>query len=192
MTSTTKTAPNPFDPATLRINSALATGGGAEKLLLSVNVQKPPKQVFVRVNPDPSLRIPIALLELKDERETYAVVPDVAQQIPSEVKHVDLRLSVTQQGMPFLWPVPLPPSDRAENSWSMTARTAAEQAERNWVRVTSNMSAQCYDVYVAQSSAAEPAWPSKTLQELLQLAFGNGRLIDSLEHPVIQRLLGRA
>ena len=26
----------------------------------------------------------------------------------------------------------------------------------------------------------------------LTLAFGNGRLIDSLEHPVIQRLLGRA
>ena len=29
------------------------------------------------------------------------------------------------------------------------------------------------------------------MTELLNLAFGNGRLIDSLEHPVIQRLLGR-
>jgi hypothetical protein len=57
--------------------------------------------------------------------------------------------------------------------------------------MTANMSAQSYDVHIAPSSAAEPIWPKKTLAELLQLAFGNGRLIDSLDHPVIQRLLGR-
>lgn len=192
MTSTTKIAPNPFDPAALRINSALATGGGAERLLSVVKVQKPSKQAFVRVNPDPSLRIPMALLELKEEQEMYAVTPAVVAQVPGEVKFVELRLAVTQQGTPFLWPVPLPPGDRADNTWNMTARTAAERAETAWVRLVANMSAQYYDVYVAQSSEAEPAWPSKTLQELLELAFGNGRLIDSLEHPVIQRLLGRA
>jgi hypothetical protein len=157
-----------------------------------VNVQKPPKQAFVRVHPDPDLRIRVALLELKEEREVYLVRPKVAEQVPGEVKFVELRLAVTQQGTPFLWPVPLPPGDRADNTWNMTARTAAERAETSWVRLTTDMNAQCYQVHVALLSEAEPAWPSKTLQELLQLAFGNGRLIDSLEHPVIQRLLGRA
>ena len=191
MTSTTKTAPNPFDPAALRLTQPITAGSSVVTLLLVVPVQKPQRQVYVRVHPDPDFRLPIALLELKDERETYAVVPDVALQIPSEVKHVDLRLSVTQQGMPFLWPVPLPPSDRAENTWNMTARTAAEQAERDWVRVTTNMSAQSYDVHVAPSIAAAPVWPSKSMAELLEIAFRNGKLIDSLDHPVVQRLLGR-
>jgi hypothetical protein len=191
MSEETKKAPNPFDPAALRITGSLAANGGAEKLLLVMNVQKPPKQAFVRVNPDPSLRIPIALLELAEERETYAVTPAVAQQVPSEVKFVDLRLAVTQQGTLFLWPVPLPTADRVENNWSMTARTAANRAEMEWVRMTANMSAQRYEVHTSQSAAAEPVWPDKTLQELLAIAFGNGRLIDSLEHPVIQRLLGR-
>ena len=190
MSAKTKTAPNPFDPASLRLSQAISAGSGVEKLLLVMPVQKPPRQAFVRVHSDPDFRLPIALLELKDERETYVVVPDVAVQIPSEVKHVDLRVSVTQQGIPFLWPVPLPPNDRTENSWSMTARTAAERAEQVWVRMVANMSAQSYDVHVASSIAAEPVWPTKSMAELLEIAFRNGKLIDSLDHPVVQRLLG--
>lgn len=191
MVDKTKTAPNPFDPAALRITEGFAANGGAEKLLIVLNAQKPPKQAFVRVHPDAELRIRVALLELKEEREVYVVAPDVAEQVPGEVRRVEIRLAVTQQGTPFLWPVPLPPAERADNSWNVTARAAADLAETKWVRLTANMSAQCYDVHVAQSAAAEPVWPDKTLQELLAIAFGNGRLIDSLNHPVIQRLLGR-
>ncbi len=191
MIDKTKAAPNPFDPEALRMKGAMATGAGAEKLLLVLNVKKPPKQAFVRVSDDAALRIPIALLDLKEEQEIYAVTPAVAEQVPGEVKFVELRLAVTQQGTPFLWPVPLPPAERADNSWNVTARAAADLAETKWVRLTANMSAQCYDVHVAQSAAAEPVWPDKTLQELLAIAFGNGRLIDNLEHPVIRRLLGR-
>lgn len=192
MSEAPEKAPNPFDPAALRINPAIAANGGAEKLLLNLNVQKPSKQAFVRVNTDPALRLQMAILELSEERETYAVTPEIAQQVPNEVKYVDLRLAVTQQGAPFLWPVPLPPGDGAENTWNMTARTAADRAEKAWVRMTANLGAQCYDVRVAQSAAADPVWPGKTMKELLSIAFGNGRLIDSLEHPVIRRLLGRA
>jgi hypothetical protein len=192
MSNQLKTPPNPFDPASLRITNTLAAGGGVQKLLLVVNVQKPSKQAFVRVQPDPAFRVQMALLELKDERETYAVAPEVAGQIPSEVKLVDLRLSVTQQGVPFLWPAPLPSMDRAESAWNLTARTAAERAEADWVRVIANMSAQSYEVHVAPAIASQPVWPTKTMAELLEIAFGNGKLIESIDHPVVQRLLGRA
>lgn len=191
MTEQKKPAPNPFDPAALRITDGFAANGGAEKLLLVVPVQKPNKQSFVRVHPDPDMSIRLALLELKEEREFYAVTPSVAVQIPGEVRSVEMRLAITQQGTIFLWPVPLPSNDRKENSWNVTARIGAETARTQWVRMTSNMNAQCYDVHVAQSATPDPVWPEKSLQDLLQLAFGNGRLIDSLEHPVIQRLLGR-
>lgn len=192
MSSKPKNAPNPFDPAALRMPEALVAGGGAQKQLIVLNVQKPPRQAFVRVNPDLALRNRMALLELKDERETYAVTPSVGAAIPGEVKVVDLRLAVTLQGLLFLWPVPIPSADRADTAWSITQRAAAERAENAWVRMIANMHAQSYDVYEAQSTAAEPAWPDKTMQELLELAFGNGRLIEDMSHPVIQRLLGRA
>jgi hypothetical protein len=191
MTDQPKTAPNPFDPAALRITDGFAANGGAEKLLLVLHVQKPNKQSFVRVHPGPEFSIQIALLELKEEREFYAVAPSVAEQLPGEVRAVEICLAMTQQGTAFLWPVPLPSTDRKENSWSFSARTGADLAKTNWVRLTANMNAQCYDVHVAQGATADPVWPDKTLAELLKLGFGNGRLIDSLEHPVIQRLLGR-
>lgn len=191
MTDKPKTAPNPFDPAALRLTDGFAANGGAEKLLLVLKAQKPPKQAFVQVHPDPELRIRVALLELKEEGEVYVVAPAVAEQVPTEVRRVEIRLAVTQQGTPFLWPVPLPPVEGAENTWNMTARAAADLAETKWVRLTANRSAQCYDVHVAQSAATDPVWPDKSLGELLTIAFNNGRLIDSLDHPVIQRLLGR-
>lgn len=184
--------PNPFDPASLRISQATSVGAGVEKLLLMMPVQRPPKQAFVRAHPDPDYRVPVALLELKDERETYAVLPDVARQIPSEVKRVDLRLSVTQQGIPFFWPVPLPPNERNENTWNLTARAAADQAEKVWVRMIANSSAQCYEVHVATMVAAEPVWPTKSLADLLEIAFRNGKLIETVDHPVVKRLLGLA
>ena len=51
MSDVKKNAPNPFDPATLRISGGFAADAGAEKLLLILPVQKPNKQSFVRVNP---------------------------------------------------------------------------------------------------------------------------------------------
>jgi hypothetical protein len=191
MTDQPKTAPNPFDPAALRITEGFAANGGAEKKLITLRVQKPRKQSFVRIHPSPDLRLRLAILELKDEQEIYAVAPSVAEQVPSEIRRVEICLAITQQGTPFLWPVPLPTGDRKENSWSVTAREAAIHAETDWVRVTANMDAQAYDVYIAQSATAEPIWPDMSMGELLKLAFGNGRLIESLDHPVIQRLLGR-
>jgi hypothetical protein len=191
MTDQPKTAPNPFDPAALRITDGFAANGGAEKLLLVLHVQKPNKQSFVRVHPGPEFSIQIALLELKEEREFYAVAPSVAEQLPGEVRAVEICLAMTQQGTAFLWPVPLPSTDRKGNSWNVTARAGADLAKTKWVRLTANMSAQCYDVHVAQAATADPVWPDKSLGDLLKIAFGNGRLIDSLDHPVILRLLGR-
>jgi hypothetical protein len=55
----------------------------------------------------------------------------------------------------------------------------------------SNMSLGAYDV---QTSAhiPDPVWPDISMRELLRLAFGDGRLIDREDHPVIRQLLGSA
>ena len=37
---------------------------------------------------------------------------------------------------------------------------------------------------------AEPDWPEHEFTKLLEIAFGNGRLIDRADHPVLQQLLG--
>lgn len=54
------------------------------------------------------------------------------------------------------------------------------------------MNAGAYDIWEALASIAEPAWPDHSLQDLMRFAFGSGHLIDSVDHPVIQQLLGKA
>src|SRR6478752_7913554 len=77
--------PNPFNPAALRLDQSFAETVGVKKLLTTVPVRKPNRQDFVRVHPDPAYRLtPAAIIELKEDREVYLVMPDMAPNLPGE------------------------------------------------------------------------------------------------------------
>jgi len=184
-------APDPFNVSVLRLKNPITEEAGTRKILANVRVGKPDKQSYFRINPDPEYHIMMAILELKEENETYAVIPEVAAQLPGEIKQVLMSVGVTTQAVPFLWPVPLPSADGRENPWHRTARMAAEYAEKDWVRMVANRGAGCYDIKIAAPGLPEPQWPSEDLSQLLRVAFIGGKLIDRIDHPVINRLLGR-
>jgi hypothetical protein len=69
--------PDPFDPASLRLRGDLTAAMGVKKALLSVPVRKPDKTWFVRVHPDEAYSIQTAVIELKEEKETYLVARDL-------------------------------------------------------------------------------------------------------------------
>jgi hypothetical protein len=58
------------------------------------------------------------------------------------------------------------------------------------LRMLANMSGGAYTIYEATGLIPDPHWPKKTMGELLELAFKDGRLIDSEDHPIIQQLRG--
>src|SRR4051812_18709708 len=68
-------APDPFDPAALRLTQDFSASVGVQKALLAVPVRKPDKSWFVRVYPDETYRLQTAVIELKEDRETYLVAP---------------------------------------------------------------------------------------------------------------------
>ena len=189
MTEAKKTA-DPFDPLSLRIDPAMGAALGVKKALVHVSVRKPGRQEYFRTRPELEYRMNSAILELKEEREIYAVMPDVAAAFPSEVRVVELRVCITRTGTLFLWPVPLPTPDGRENAWHKTARHAADRAEAGWVRMQANMGAGCYDVLEAPKELSEPDWPDHSLADLLRVGFGANRLIDTVDHPVLNRLRG--
>ena len=79
--------PDPFDPAALRLDQTFLEGGGAKKLLLTVPVRKPGRHDFVRVRAEPNFRENLAVIELKEERETYLIHPAVAGESSGRVFH---------------------------------------------------------------------------------------------------------
>ena len=184
--------PDPFDPAQFAASSTVAGSIGVTKELVTCLARKPNKQEFIRVHPGDEYRLPAHILELKQEGETYLVMPAVAESLPGETRRVELRLTVSRQGSVFLWPVPELPIDGRNNPWTLSARSAAKMAEDDWVRLVPNMHQSSYDVYRAPADIATPAWPNKPLRDILEVTFGEAFIIRDGAHPVIKRLMGQA
>jgi hypothetical protein len=180
---------DPYDLSKLRLDQSFVESAGVKKLLTSVPVRKPNPQDFIRVHPDPQYRAALAIIELRDDRETYLVWPSVARELPGEFVMANVYTAINRQGVVQLWPVRLPTADARVLEWHRSAAEAAELAMRKWIRVKANMSLGAYEMFEAASTIPDPEWPEQPFQELLRIGFRD-RLIDSLDHPLIKRLRG--
>lgn len=196
----TKKVPDPVPPSQadpfadlgkLRLSQDFAATVGVKKLLTTVPVRKPTGQEFIRVHPHEAYRLQTAVLELKDERETYLIAPELWPELSGELKPVALFTAINRQGVVFLWPVKLPGEDGRVDEWNRSALEAADHAATRWVRVKANMSLGAYEIFEASGDLPDPQWPDSDFTTLLRTAF-KVRYIDSMEHPVIRRLRGEA
>lgn len=186
---TGEAAPDPFDLNALRLDQSFLQGAGAKKLTLTVPVRKPSKQEFVRVHRDAKYRGPFAIIELREDRETFLLTPSVARSMPNEFSMVTLYTAITRQGVAFLWPVKMPASDGRTNEWNRSSAEAAEIAMERWVAVQSNSNLGAYEVREAEGIIPEPTWPDLDFKEIVRIGF-KGRLVADLDHPLVKRLRG--
>src|SRR5260221_8333627 len=159
--SGTRQMTNPFENlSALRLDQSYADTVGVKKLLTTVPVRKPNRQDFVRVHRDPKYRLtPAAIIEVKEDREVYLVIPDMAQALPGEFSLVTLFTAITRQGTLHLWPVKLQTPQGRQNEWHRSAAEPAERAMEKWVRVTSSISLGAYEMFEASGDLPEPVWP---------------------------------
>jgi hypothetical protein len=188
-------APNPFDPARLRLPQDFGATLGVKKALLTIPVRKPSREWFVQVHPDESYRVQTAVLELKEDRETYLVDPELWPELATRESSTfgprAIFTAINRQGVVFLWPIRLPGPSGKLDDWNQSSIEAAAMAAGKWVRIAANMSLGAYDVFEATAKLPEPEWPEVSFGELLKVAFKN-RYIDSLDHPVLLRLRGES
>ena len=177
-----------FDLEKLRLSQDFEEIAGVKKKIISVPVKKPDRQWFVRVHPDESYRLETAVLELKEDHETYLVAPSLWAESPDIVPKV-LLTTINRQGDIFIWPIRLPGQDGQHDTWNASALEAVQIAITSWIRVTSKRSLSAYEVFEATGTIPEPKWPDLSFQELLRIAFKD-RFIDSLDHPVLRKLRG--
>ena len=179
-----------FDLSAWRLPQDFESDMSVKKALLTVPVRKPSPQIFFRVHPDPQYRMNAALIELKDDRETYLVTPRLYPALAGEAVAKTLFTAINRQGDVFLWPLRLPDQHGRLDEWSRSAMRAATLGQRRWIRLVSKMSLGAYEVLEAQDDLGEPEWPTESFPELLQVAF-QGRIIEAEDHPVIHKLRGR-
>ncbi len=182
-------SPNPFDPAALRLDQSFAESAGVKKLITTVPVRKPNPQDFIRVRSGEDWRVQTAVIELKEDRETYLVSKDMWAELPGDIVPVSLFTTITRQGVLSLWPVKLPGDDGRWNEWNRSALDAAEHATTRWIRIAANMSLGAYEVYEATGNLPEPEWPDLEFDKILEIAFRD-RFVTAPDHPVVKRLQG--
>jgi hypothetical protein len=178
-----------FDLSRLRLAQNFSESIGVKKALLTVPVRKPNRQEFVRVHPDENMRLETAVLELKEDRETYLVEPELWAELAGELTPKALFTAINRQGVLTIWPVRLPGEDGRHDEWNRSALEAAQMAMNRWVRVAANMSLGAYEVYEASADLPDPQWPDLNFQQILEVAFKD-RFVRSLDHAVVRRLRG--
>jgi hypothetical protein len=173
----------------LRLSQNFQEGLGVKKRHTLIHVQKPGKQEYIRVHPDPEYSLQTALLEFKEDGETYLVDPSLWGRLTGELVPKVLHLTVNRQGIPKLWPIRLPDEEGKLDDWNFSALQAAGIAKERWVRVSSNRGAGMYETYEATGDLCEPQWPDLSFQEILEIAF-RGRYIRDWDHPALKKLRG--
>ena len=162
--------PDPFDLSRLRLSQDFASKIGVKKALLTVPVRKPDRQWFVRVHGDPSWRLETAVLEIKEDRESYLVDPELWAELPGELVPKVLFTAINRQGVVFLWPVRLPGEDGRHDEWNRSALEAADLATQGWIRVAANLHLGAYEVFQAGSDLPDPNWPEVGFKRVLEVA----------------------
>lgn len=187
-----KEAIDPFtDISKLRVSQEFADEIGVEKLITKVPVGKPDKQWWVRVHRDPAYRLETALVELKERKELYLVAPHIRSAAARDLFRAVIFTGINRHGNVFLWVVRLPGPDGKQHDCHKTALIAATTAMDSWVRITWNQAAMNYDVLKSQAKLEDPQWPDKPFGELLRIAFGEDRYINSADHPALKELDGK-
>jgi len=179
-----------FDIASLRIPSNFGASLGVKKILNLVPVGKPTPAQFFRTHILEDMQFNGMLLSSKGTQETYLIGPQVAGQLSELIKPVTLLLVIDRQCNLRLVPVPFPGSDGQRNPWHQSLLDALILAKTSWIRISANMSGGGYDVFQAMGQLPDPEWPNHTIDEIIKIAF-RGRIINDLEHPVVQSLFGR-
>lgn len=177
--------------ASLKMDVGFGNGLPERKETNIILVRKPDKQVYIRVHPDPLWQLRTAVLEIKSDNEMYLVASELWEELRNEIKPKIIISAITRQDTFFLWPIALPNESGWLDPWSRSAVECAKKAQDQWVRVQSNKDAGVYEVNIAenQDSFPEPVWPVIGFEKLLMTAFKD-HYIDSINHPVVQRLRG--
>ena len=181
--------PDPFDPERFRLDQDFAEIAGVKKALTVVPCRKPKRHEFVRVRPGAAWSFDTAVYEDPESREDYLVDPVLHPLLGNDVDPVCLRLAINRNSDVFLWRLKLSRANGQSNPWNDSAKAAAQLAESDWLRVSSNLSAGCYDTNVATADIEDPTWPEESLGEILGKCF-SGRVIDDINHPLLRALRG--
>jgi hypothetical protein len=163
--------------------------GQTRRTSVTVQVQRPNRQHWVYVHPDPKWRMCVVLYEDRENQSVYAVLPGLEPEMLNDVTRKWLVTYGTRHGTTNLWPIKMPDETGALDSYNSSALTIVNEHAGKWLRVLSSRAASAYEIVETSIQLPPPEWPADGLTGLITRAF-KGRVIDNINHQVLRRLRG--
>jgi hypothetical protein len=164
-------------------------------------VDKLPKSKYLRIRggKDSQTQVYAVRLDEEDQRpgelNSYILTKKMRDYFVDQLEYKVTKMNVcdvcTIQGKQFLF-MHQATSNLSNNSWNVSRARVLTAATREWVIVISRMDEREYDyrTRAAHLPPVEPRFPKEPITERVFRAVQGGRLIDSVDHPVVKRLLG--
>ena len=186
---------NPYEPEDLCIDlNAIHAAGAVSRPITEIPMRKPRKHEFFRTDPDEEHWRPVALIEF--EQVWYLVHPRIVPHLdPDDICYAYLCLAISKSGELFYWPLKISNKGRA-NLWNDSALGIAKEATTKWVKMRSRREdgkggSGFYQEEIPIANFGDPKWPELTQKQLYAIAFKGDRIIDRVDHLVIQKLTGQ-
>ena len=158
------------------------------RIAVSVAVQKPDRDSWVYIHPDPQWRRIMGLLTDKVNRRIYVATRDIQPEIADDIIPKLLVTYGTRSGGFGLWPIRMPDESGRLDTYNESAHAIVNMHAGKWLRVLLDQSEGAYHIIDDPTCTIPcPKWPEGGINGLLDLAF-RGRIINSLEHPAVMAL----
>jgi hypothetical protein len=133
------------------------------------------------------MSVPVDLLIVRSgpDEGTYFLDPDVEfpDELDQYVVPALLTRSITHDGVEFFFL-----AKQSDKSPKQSTRYCVNEARKSWIQMKWNPTTKAYDFTYARQLRREPEWSDKSLDELLEMAFGDN-YITRVDHEVVNRLL---
>ena len=168
--------------------------GAAAAGIVAISVGKSPnKNEFFRTHPTFRPIVPIVIHEVGMEQLYFVVSADMVEPLSAigvKVAKHTLYLTVTTRGAIRIVPVRGAGDDGEMNEYNRTKEIGLIEGIEAWRRLYTDEENRCYKAFPAPVERfSDPQWPDLKPAKIFKLAFRDkGRLIDSTEHPLFQKL----
>jgi hypothetical protein len=156
-----------------------------------VTVRRPYKERFFRVNPDPGTRLAnVGILDWQEDKQRvpYLVLPVFFPKVAGLAYRATVVSCVDDEHEWFTWALKQNRPGFSTNACNDSAMEVAETAETQWVRLLAKDGR--YGCRKPEEDFWEPVFCPDPLLAQLNQGF-RGRIINSLDHPILRRLEGR-
>jgi hypothetical protein len=123
-----------------------------------------------------------------DKGRLYLLDPKLRNEHPDLASHIRPKLLVpyvTLRDVFGEWAIGV-----GNDIYSDTARGIAKDAISHWTQLYNAGREVGYKKHQLRKNTHQPVWPDPfDIDEVLRACFPDGRFIDSLDHPLIQRIL---